>query len=508
MSPRETKAQSVAHPPNNTKPKALILAILAGVITCSMARVTLAQDPIRVETNQVLIPLFVTDKERDRLLRKDPSSLWRAIKEGNIRLQDDILESTMIRGLTAGDFQVFEDGKEHAIQSVTYEPTVYYNFHDNRGYHSEYIGEGGGKWTSREWPPWLVGDGSPPHYVIAYARSDSPEGSCHQVTVKVNRRNAVVDARSEYCNIRHPASDPLNGTEFGKQIESNLASPKDAKVDISLLAMAFYTDSNEARVHIALDWPWKSLKSNSKMVGVLGIAFKKDGSPATRFSDVCQLNYMCQHNSTDENSTGPHWDHILTRYETQVNLPPGEYDLRVVLSDGTKFGRAEIPLVIESHDRKELAVSAVSLCKQIQNASAYSQNHAPKLPGSWTAKPPGDYVPLVSEDIEYKPTANTRFKKGETLYAYFQVYEPSLAGATPARVKIQFRVYDQKTGQLQSDSGPVSAERYVRAVNPVIPIGIGIDISKLLKGSYRLEVQATDSAGQSTLWKTANFTVE
>jgi hypothetical protein len=414
----------------------------------------------------------------------------------------------MIRGLTDVDFQVFEDGKEQAIQSVTYEPTSYYDFRDDRGYHSEYIGEGGGKWSTREWPPWLVGDSTPPHYVVAYARPESPEGSCHQIKVKVNRRNALVQAPTEYCNTRHSASDPLNGTELGKQMESDLVSAKAGKVDISLLAVALYMDNDAACVHIAVDWPWKSLKSNSKMVGVLGIASKKDGSLATRFSDLCQLNYMCQHNSTDEDSTGPHWDHILTRYETQLNLPLGEYDLRVALSDGTSFGRAEIPLTVDSYDRKELAVSAVSLCKQIQDASAYSPHHAPKLPGSWTAKLPGNYVPLVSKDIEFKPTGNTRFKKAETLYTYFGVYEPLLVGQPSTAVEIRVHIVDLKTGEVRSDSPPVSATPYVKAGSPMIPIGRRTNISNLPKGSYRLDVQATDSAGKSTPWRSATFTVE
>jgi hypothetical protein len=35
-----------------------------------------------------------------------------------------------------------------------------------------------------------------------------------------------------------------------------------------------------------------------------------------------------------------------------------------------------------------------------------------------------------------------------------------------------------------------------------------MDIRKLPKGSYRLDVQATDSTGKSTPWRTANFTIE
>jgi predicted phage tail protein len=42
----------------------------------------------------------------------------------------------------------------------------------------------------------------------------------------------------------------------------------------------------------------------------------------------------------------------------------------------------------------------------------------------------------------------------------------------------------------------------------MIPIGDELKVDQLPKGDYRLEVQATDSAGRSTPWRTANFTVE
>ena len=43
--------------------------------------------------------------------------------------------------------------------------------------------------------------------------------------------------RSEYCNAKHSASDPLNGTKLGTQLENDLASPKDDSVKNSLLAV-------------------------------------------------------------------------------------------------------------------------------------------------------------------------------------------------------------------------------------------------------------------------------
>jgi hypothetical protein len=486
--------------------KLFILVSLLYVSTAS-SPVTVAQDLIRVETNQVLVPVIVVDKDRWRLVWNDPN-LLRAVKENNLKLEEEIVESVVIHHLTSVDFQIFDDGKDQEVKNVTYVQSPYSGFQDNKGYHTELLGEGGGKWSSAEWPSWQVGVPTYGNYVIAYALPESPEGSCHQIKVKVNRRDAFVLARKEYCNTKSSASDPLNGTMLGKQMESDLAWPRANKVGITLLAVAFYTETGAARVHVALDWAGKSLKRYSTTTAVLGMVFKKDGSRVMRFSDLEEYASWEENEAINGHYVDPDPSKIATRYETQLILPTGEYDLQVVLSDGTNFGRAEIPLTVDTYDRTGLAISNLALCKQIQDVSTYSPKSPVQLPGYRTTKLSGNYVPLVSKDVEFKPTSNTRFKKGETLYAYFEVYEPLLAGKSPPTVQIQMRVVDVKTGELKSDSQPISATSYLKAGSPVIPIGRGIDISKLPKGSYRLEVQATDSAGKNTAWRTANFTVE
>ena len=233
--------------------------------------------------------------------------------------------------------------------------------------------------------------------------------------------------------------------------------------------------------------------------------FRKDGTLVTRFSDIADRDGIPQieRHRTEQQIPG----YVENRYETQLTLPPGEYDLRVALGDGTRFGRAEIPFTVDSYHRNGLAMSQVSLCKQITDVAANSsQNRSTfKLPGAWDQKLPGDYKPLVSRDIEFKPTGNAHFKKRGTLYTYFEIYEPLLS---PATVQFAMRVVDSKTGEVISDSQPISAAPYKKTGSSIIPVGRGLDISKLPKGSYRLDVQATDSTGKSTPWRTANFTVE
>jgi hypothetical protein len=484
------------------------VSLVSFVTLCTACPPAIAQEPIRVQSNEVLIPVFVFDKGRLRIFltdTQDSQHLHQAILAGDAQLVDKIVEGPVIRDLTAADFQVFDDGKEQAIQNVAYERSLYWDVRDNTGHHTEYLGPGGGKWSTVEWPQNFIGDLASPHYVIAYALPGSTDGSCHQIKVTVNRPNALIAARTEYCNTSHSPSDPVNGTKLGAQLENDLATPKDSSVDISALAVALYSNNDAARIHVSLDWPWESLKGKTRAKGILGMVFRKDGSLVTRFSDLAD-----RYGIPDRQQWHPHHGDrpeinlIENRYDGQVELPPGEYELRIALGDGTRFGRAEIPLTVDSYNRKELSISSVSLCKQISDVSAYGR----KLSGAWTAKLPGSYMPLVSNETEFKPTSNTLFKANERLYVYFEVYDPLRDGEPQVSVDFQIRVVDLKTGELKSDSSPISASSYLKAGSSIAAIGRGIDISKLPKGSYRLDVRASDSTGKTTDWRTANFTTQ
>lgn len=199
------------------------------------------------------------------------------------------------------------------------------------------------------------------------------------------------------------------------------------------------------------------------------------------------------------NSSDAFW--LPTRYETQVDLSAGDYNLEVALNDGWSFGRAEIPLTIEAYDGKQLAISSVALCKSLRSASvaareAAQANFAPQ------------YVPLVSKDILYTPAGDTSFTKGEPLFVYFEVYEPHLTENSAVSVSVHMRVLDSSTANIKEDFAPIDATSYKQTGSSVLRIGRKAPIAQLPKGNYRLEVQATTPTGGSTTWRTANFTVE
>jgi hypothetical protein len=64
------------------------------------------------------------------------------------------------------------------------------------------------------------------------------------------------------------------------------------------------------------------------------------------------------------------------------------------------------------------------------------------------------------------------------------------------------------TGELKTDTGSRPTDSFIRSESPVIPISQQIAINELSKGTYRLEVHASDSAGNLTDWRATSFIVE
>jgi hypothetical protein len=142
--------------PTKSKMDTSMLAIFGAIALCIFGSFTPAQEAIRVEANQILVSVFVLDKDHLDRLRNDPGTLFRAALAGDMKVVGAITDGIVIHGLTAADFHLFDDGKEQVIQNVSYVRTPYRDVRDNAGHHTEFVGPGGGKWSTVEWPPGLL----------------------------------------------------------------------------------------------------------------------------------------------------------------------------------------------------------------------------------------------------------------------------------------------------------------------------------------------------------------
>ena len=272
-------------------------------------------------------------------------------------------------------------------------------------------------------------------YLVSYA-SASAEGSCHRIKVKVARHHATVYARDEYCNTKHPPSDPMYGTNLGKQMEEYAESGQEGKFPVSVQAVALFGKAGANRVDIAVEFPWSELKREwhgvnlYATIAVLGMVYDSNGALVERFSDVASTSPWNFYRGPlpPDRQLLRDWElaGIPNRYETQIELPAGEYELEVVVTDGDKFSGAKVPLKVDTQRRKELAMSEIVLCRRFHEVTTGAQK---------AARAP-QYVPLVSNGLEFTPAGDTVFKRGERVLSYLEIYEPRvlLPGGTDATV--------------------------------------------------------------------------
>ena len=580
-----SRAMKVSKTGTGNPARAILLAVAALLNVQALATVAQTQDSpaastqatapqrhLTVQTNLILVPVFVYDPARMAQASKEEMPCARAAVVTFFKLAPTEpylpkdCDVTEVQGLSAKDFRLLEDGVEQQIES--FEPAAWRTVvRDNFGWHLQASATPRGIWSLSELStlkkvPFVTTD----FHILGYVPRDSKEG-CHRIRVEVNRPNLLVFARDEYCGGQSP-SDPLVGTGPGKELERILTSTKRGKIPLSLQTATFYSGGNQPLVDLCLRFPWNDLyrkwePSNWTLyarIGVMGVIRRKDGTVAARFSDLLYPSYWPTFdqggakyiawekgtadlstaiprlvtpstggrvavsdsgtgNSTlalsfpkvaneiapDEaaiktalDSSDPFW--LPTRYETEVDLPAGDYDLEVVLNDAWNFGRAKIPLTVDPYDGKQLALSSVALCKSLRSAAVAAKENA-------QANFAPQYVPLVSKDILFSLSGDTSFSKGESLFAYFEVYEPQLAENPAGPVSVHLRILDASTSKVKEDFAPIDAASYKQAGRSVLRIGRKLPIDQLPAGGYRLEVQATGSNG-STAWRAANFEVK
>ncbi len=335
------------------------------------------------------------------------------------------------------------------------------------------------------------------HYLIAYSPAPPGGERCHKVKVKVDRGGAVVRARTEYCNI--DLSDPLAGTPAGRELEARAAGSQAGSIGGQMQSPFFYTAPDRARVHITAEIPaaaFNFVKQNGRFhasLNVLGIAASPAGEVGARFSDTVEFDFQGK-NEVEQFKQRPY------RYENDLVAAAGNYTLKMVFSsDRDKFGKLEAPLTIEPWDGEHFALSAIALSKESRDVAAAQSSGAVLA---------GEHTPFVSRGLQFIPSGNNRYRKTDPAMLYVEIYEPLLRGPDPPKVLIQLVVLNRQSGDVKIDSGRLDMTNRVLPGNPVIPVGLKVPLDSLPPGGYAVVLKASDSAGNVSAVRHAEFEVE
>jgi len=378
-------------------------------------------------------------------------------------------------------------------------------------------------------------------YVIGYVPPTLEPGECHDVRVEVADHDVGLN-RNQYCAgaSSHDVDDATQeGTEVGARMRSFADSEVSGSIKVSARAFTFWssrvlylTTQDEAgrgtappgsdlnfvveargsnapaRVHVATEFvfprgDWTVDCRQKPSLHVLVMAYKENHQIAGQFGDslTCPSSELAR-KQREIFEAGGQKVQFPNRLDAQMYLGPGDYDLRVVVSNGEReLGRARLPLHVGSLDGQQLEVSEIVLSSFPREASkalddAVAVSPAPIVP-----------APLISKNIQFLPDTETRIARHMRLPLYFEIYEPLLK-QSKTEVYMHLRVTNLKNGSVVRDSGLMRTTDWVLPENTVIPVGFSLGTQNLSKGNYRVDVQATDAAGRASAWRQANFTIE
>ncbi len=333
-------------------------------------------------------------------------------------------------------------------------------------------------------------------YILGYVPTDTPEGSCHTLKVKLNRGGLNVRSRSGYCNTR--SANVLEGKPLEKQLESHAMGSQPGSIRGVLQAPYFYTAPETARVNLDMEIPADTFQFNKEKVkyhanlNVLGIAYRPDGTIGARFSDTVNVDL--------EKDDWKEFTKLPYHYENQFDATTGTYRLTVVLSaGGDAFGKFESPLAIDPYDGKHFTLSGVALTNSAQRLN--------DIPTGLDSVLLEDRTPLVVKGMQIVPSGSNHFKHTDTVVLYTEIYEPLLTSENPPVVATAYRIFEQATNKQVFFTNIIRADEFIQKGNPVIPVGMKVKVDDLKPGSYRLVMQAVDNAKNHAPDRSVDFDI-
>ena len=365
------------------------------------------------------------------------------------------------RGLTAGDFQVFENSLEQRINYFKESDFAAADLSGRWNLLPHTAGSWGMSYENK------LGFAFPlATYFIGYVPPALHAGECRAIRVAVKGRYVELN-RDRYCaaeNSGTPGPTTLQGANFGDRPEGFASFASTGSIQLFMRPSTFWSsgvlwlvgetsattkatsppdggftylvevhDSKApATVLIAIGFDsqkktWRfPCRSDDHPIQVIGMIYKDDGGIAAQFSDTFSCTMPPSFFWERMKRAAPYGsdDRYLkpSRFYTQVELVPGEYELSLVVHEGKKFGRGRQSFRVEPLDPGQLTLSDIVPIAALRDASWVLRDAAAVSPS------PVVPTPLVSKNVQFIPRADAplHLEKHTPLYVYVEVYEPRL----------------------------------------------------------------------------------
>ena len=328
------------------------------------------------------------------------------------------------------------------------------------------------------------------YYIIAYSpKNSADDGKMRRIDVRLANKSmyAKLDFRKAYYANKTFAK--FNASDKERQLEEalTLGDPV-SELPLALEVDYFRVARDRYSVPISVKIPGSAIgltKKGAKQTAELdfiGQVRDASGKLITGVKD----NITVKLADTDAASIG----HKNIQYDSVLSLGPGTYDLRFLARENQsgKMGTFETKFVIpDLNSEKTLRVSSVIWSNQRENLAATvgAAENNKKLIASH---------PLVQDGQKVLPSITRVFRKDQTMYVFFEVYDP---GMDPDRKapSLTAEVELIAGGRRAFTSAPVRQNKLADKRPGVAQFSFQIPLAKLAPGQYISQVNIIDETG-------------
>jgi len=332
------------------------------------------------------------------------------------------------------------------------------------------------------------------YYILGYYSSNAAEdGKYRKIQVKLVNKELLAGVKVDF----------RNGYYAGKTFAKFTAGDKERQLEealtlgdpVSELPLALEVDyfrvaQNRYLVPISLKIPGS----------VLALA-KKGGKQSTDFDFIGQVRESASGKLVGgvrdnipvklSDSDASQLEHRHLQYDAGLTLPPGKYNLRFLARENQtgKMGTFETNFVVpDLSTSKDLRLSSVILSSQKEDVKAAvgsADNDKRALANH----------PLIQNGQKTVPSITRVFRKDQTLYVFFEVYDPAPEGASK-NPDLTAQVELLQGARKAFSSMPETQTKMTPNRPGVASFSFQVPLAKMAAGQYTAQINVIDEAGK------------
>jgi VWFA-related protein len=319
------------------------------------------------------------------------------------------------------------------------------------------------------------------YYLLGYSSTNpAQDGKYRRIQVRLNRPE-FKNAKLEYKNGYYAQSDfqhsnkETREAQLQEQFQSDVPN-SDFPVYIStgyfrLTDKQFYVPVSVVVPGSQIPFTRASDKDRATL-DVMAVVRDEQKRPFGQLRDTVNV----------EPSASADVQHKNVQYDTGFQLPPGKYDLKLVVRENQtgRIGSFEADVEIPDLKNDQVKVSSVVVSNQKQAVRTRQRN----------------LNPLINNGNEIVPNVTRVFSSGQNLYFYFEVYDPGKdekAGDKNA-VRLLSSVVFYKNNVKAYETPLVQADEINVPDRKATAFELQVPLAQLKPGFYTCQVNVVDDA--------------